>query len=504
VLIYETFLKLSFFLLSLAGKLSTNQKFLRFVFLRSSVHQAETLAALQKWNDDIRPHKPQAQVCWVHVASAGELEQIIPVMRMLHEKFCYHFFVTYFSPSAEPFLKNVPGLVAACGFPVDTRANHQKILNLLKPQHIFFVRYDIWPALLRRGKHCQIPIHLLAARRSSTRKGVLKILGNSWKQKMFPYFSNIFAVSEDDALYFRTLRMPLKVFVAGDAKWSRAKERAQSLKEVGIKEKIGVLGEFTHAQKMGLEKKCFVFGSPHAEEHQLALQSISLEPKPFIVYVPHEVTPSTIAQILQDATAKGALAVTLSALEQEIADLPAQQNSENTPAPHAETHQGNGVSNREGRTLPSTHLKSRVEIALPLALLAKYDFVVVDRIGMLAELYALADVAIVGGGFDGHIHNTLEAAAHPVVTVFGSNCEKAFEATMLIREKAGFSFPTPQELFQFLGRCVRVKGRTPSEGPFAQSLAETRLRAMELFLEVPNTSEVVSAALQQGKNGNAG
>ena len=100
MLIYETFLKLSFFILSLAGKLSTNQKFLRFVFLRSSVHQAETLAALQKWNDDIRPHKPQAQVCWVHVASAGELEQIIPVMRMLHEKSCYHLFVTYFSPSA--------------------------------------------------------------------------------------------------------------------------------------------------------------------------------------------------------------------------------------------------------------------------------------------------------------------------------------------------------------------------------------------------------------------
>ena len=54
--------------------------------------------------------------------------------------------------------------------------------------------------------------------------------------------------------------------------------------------------------------------------------------------------------------------------------------------------------------------------------------VVVDEMGFLAGLYALADVAVVGGGWGVGIHNTLEPAAHGVPIVTGPNLNRFQEA----------------------------------------------------------------------------
>jgi hypothetical protein len=124
--------------------------------------------------------------------------------------------------------------------------------------------------------------------------------------------------------------------------------------------------------------------------------------------------------------------------------------------------------------------------------------ILVDRTGFLAELYSLADAAIVGGGFDGQIHNTLEPAAHPVPVLVGHHLERSPEAEALVREGAARAFSSAEPLFQFLGGCVRVGEATGTEGlpssPGA-ALVELRLRALELFKSIPSTSEVVSAAL---------
>ena len=48
------------------------------------------------------------------------------------------------------------------------------------------------------------------------------------------------------------------------------------------------------------------------------------------------------------------------------------------------------------------------------------DVVLVDRVGVLGDLYALADVAFVGGGFhNAGLHSVLEPAAFGVPVLFG-------------------------------------------------------------------------------------
>lgn len=67
-----------------------------------------------------------------------------------------------------------------------------------------------------------------------------------------------------------------------------------------------------------------------------------------------------------------------------------------------------------------------------------YDCLIIDSIGILANLYHYATIAYIGGGFNNGIHNTLEAAVHGKPILFGPKFEKFNEAKFLIKEKAAF------------------------------------------------------------------
>ncbi len=62
----------------------------------------------------------------------------------------------------------------------------------------------------------------------------------------------------------------------------------------------------------------------------------------------------------------------------------------------------------------------------------------IDSIGLLSSLYRYADLALVGGGFSGALHNILEPAAHGVPVLFGPNHGKFPEADALLREGGAF------------------------------------------------------------------
>lgn len=68
----------------------------------------------------------------------------------------------------------------------------------------------------------------------------------------------------------------------------------------------------------------------------------------------------------------------------------------------------------------------------------------VDRIGLLLQLYRYADVAWVGGGFDKEgVHNVLEAAVYGVPVGFGPVFHKFIEARGLLAEKAAITTGSP-------------------------------------------------------------
>lgn len=67
------------------------------------------------------------------------------------------------------------------------------------------------------------------------------------------------------------------------------------------------------------------------------------------------------------------------------------------------------------------------------------DCLIIDSFGLLSSIYRYGDVAYIGGGFGGGIHNTLEAAVYGIPVVFGPKYHKFREAKNLINCGGGFS-----------------------------------------------------------------
>lgn len=458
-MIYSLLQLICFKALSILVKFLKNEAGARFVHLRSPNRFLNALdkAALNHKKNAFANGKP-SPLFWIHVSSAGELEQAIPVARRLHEELDACFFVTYYSASTEPFLKNFPATLAATPLPLDLPSLYKKAFEKLPIRHLFFVRYDIWPGLFMCAQEKKIPINLLCATHTPTKKGYAGRISACWHGLFYPRFSHIFAVSKQDFSYFKDHFPNAPVSLAGDPKWMRAWERAQMLQKT--KEDPFFAKLIAHFQLQKPYKKILVVGSPHDTEEQVIAWLGRHIGDLLIILAPHYVDAVSI-QNLQKKLFSGS---------------PCSYNA----AFYSEHEAAN--------TLPA----------------ASVNLFIVDKIGFLSEVYQVADAALIGGGFDGQIHNVLEAAAHKVPVLYGNNYTRAREAAQLVEAQAALSFETPQALFHFL--CSW--GNVDAPMSLAKFLPDTLLpadallqkahqNAAQLFQDIPNTSAVILAAIKR-------
>ena len=82
---------------------------------------------------------------------------------------------------------------------------------------------------------------------------------------------------------------------------------------------------------------------------------------------------------------------------------------------------------------------------------------IIDSIGLLSKLYALSDVAVIGGAFGKGLHNVIEATAAGVPVIFGPNTTKFPEAQECVDAKIGFQVNTIDEL----AKTIEFKFNSP-------------------------------------------
>lgn len=70
--------------------------------------------------------------------------------------------------------------------------------------------------------------------------------------------------------------------------------------------------------------------------------------------------------------------------------------------------------------------------------ITQFNVLLIDNIGLLANIYQYADIAFVGGGFTGALHNILEPAGFGNVVLLGVKHQKFHEAQELIAAKGAF------------------------------------------------------------------
>ena len=75
-----------------------------------------------------------------------------------------------------------------------------------------------------------------------------------------------------------------------------------------------------------------------------------------------------------------------------------------------------------------------------------------DTIGALANAYSYGEIAYIGGGFSGSLHNILEPAVFGLPVIFGPKHSKFPEAQMFIDEGIGFSIETTEEILDTIDK----------------------------------------------------
>jgi len=92
------------------------------------------------------PTLPDKPICWVHCASLGEFDMVLPVLRKLKEKNPDYFLVvTFFSPSGmNHYHKRNHPVDLVLYLPLDSPNNAKKFMSYLKPELGFIVKYEFW------------------------------------------------------------------------------------------------------------------------------------------------------------------------------------------------------------------------------------------------------------------------------------------------------------------------------------------------------------------------
>ena len=113
--------------------------------------------------------------------------------------------------------------------------------------------------------------------------------------------------------------------------------------------------------------------------------------------------------------------------------------------------------------------------------------VIIDSVGLLSSLYALADLAVIGGGFGLGLHNILEPSAFGIPSLSGPNTSRFREALSLQDVSALYISSTPSDLSQ------QVKSLLSSEN--SQELKSSGLAAKSWVLSQKGAAEKITSYL---------
>ncbi|WP_338636257.1 3-deoxy-D-manno-octulosonic acid transferase [Spirobacillus cienkowskii] len=492
IFVYEKFQLIIYYILKFFLFFIRSKKAKRFVELRNPKLFFSSIIEAKKIIDNDVKNQIEYDVFWFHVSSAGEMEQAIPVARKLSENLGVRYFLTYYSPSAEPFLNNFPYKIGYSGLPLDNKKYFNLALNSLNIKKIFFVRYDLWPSLFNSCLDNKVEINLISATLNKSRVGFFAFLSEYINKNYYKNITNIFAVNNHDAQYFMKFSTTKNVFLAGDAKWSRALERANNSSKLKNDKFFNLFYYYCLYNKLILNKKCLVFGSPHQIENNIALQCEGIKDKIFMIYVPHETDHKICNKLLHDFLQAGLKVEFFSKIILKLKDY-CERKSIDINVNYNIQDNIIGFKNYNNLDLLNKIQNFNFEF------LENYEIIIFDKIGYLAELYELGDIAIVGGGFDGQIHNVLEPAAHGIPVLIGNNFLKSYEASELIEHGAAISFQNSNDLFQFLVQWVSLEGEEVDAMHPVKRLSLARDRAVKLFKNIPDTSEIILNTFLKGK-----
>jgi 3-deoxy-D-manno-octulosonic-acid transferase len=240
----------------------------------------QTFADLQAKIKHDRP------IVWVHCASLGEFEQGRPIIEAIrHQHPDYRILLTFFSPSGYEIRKNYDLADYICYLPADTKKNAQMLIELVRPEIVFFVKYEFWFHYIHELKKKNIPLYLVSAIFRENQLFFKNTPWGKWYRKMLFGFEQFFV--QDDQSVILLHRVGIKnVTKAGDTRFDRVAEIARNGKTIPLVEKLKG------------NRLLVVAGSTWKPDEELLIQYIHSHPETKFIIAPHETKKANIERLI--------------------------------------------------------------------------------------------------------------------------------------------------------------------------------------------------------------
>lgn len=325
---------------------------------------------LARWEKALEPLADRSPRIWLHAASAGETLQARPLADAIRRSRPEAAILyTHFSPSAERFARELESVDAAGYLPLDLPGGTGSLVERMAPDLLLLVGAEMWPNLVWSAGDRGIPVAQACCRLVGA--GRLAWPARGLTRELYRHLDAVAAVAPEDAALLRRLGVPEdRIRVAGDTRVDVTLERARAARAA---EALRVPDE---------RRPVVVAGSTWPPDEAVLLPALAelagVRPGLLAFVAPHEPTDAVIARLEAEAAPLGLVTARWS-----------------DPLPDAAT------------------------------------IVIVDRVGILYRLYALADLAFVGGAFGGAVHNTMEPAALGVPVSIGPRHGDPYEVGVL-------------------------------------------------------------------------
>ncbi len=372
----------------------------------------------------IEPSSPRDGI-WLHVASVGEVSAIAPVALELLKRF----------PKANLLLTAMTktGLQRArstldCAFcdllPYDFLHGIRRYVRYVRASALIIGETEIWPNLVLEASRVRTKLALVNGRLSASSFKRYRLIKGMMGQ-LFDHFDCLLMRTELDAERIRMLGAPdEKVMVVGNTKYDMLPSPLPEEERSRIR----------HAMGIPSDRRVIALGSLRAGEIRKimeALRQTIKELRPFIIIAPRHLNYLTE---IEDA---------LSSFGCSYSRVEANQSFE-----------------REHKEI---------------------DAILFTGMGKLIELYAISDIAIIGGTFEPYGgHNPLEPASQGAVTIAGPYIDNIREDMMHLQSYGGAFVADEGSLGQIVSSLLESKedlkgaGRRAIEATWARRGASKR------------------------------
>lgn len=351
---------------------------------RKTVLQRLGIKRLPESIRENRVDGPENRPVWVHALSVGEVLSSIELVKGLRAGLKRRNIVfsvstkTGFEIASKLLKEHVDSIFY---FPYDFLVSVKYIARQVDPGLVLIVESDIWPNFLSEMEKREVPVILVNARLSEKSfSGYGKI--PFFSKKLLSFFTKICVQSNEDALRFNLLGVPSnKIITTGNIKFDQEYDLISEME-------IEKLKQIMHIKPY---QKILLAGSTHKGEEEIVCDAVAKVkkrfPNLFLIITPRD--PERAESVCRICKAAGLFAVTMSDIENIEPD-------------------------------------------------AEIDAIIVDKIGVLRRLYALADIAFIGGSLvKSGGHNPLEPAAYSKPVMFGRDMSDFRDIAYLLVESGG-------------------------------------------------------------------